>query len=1008
MDTALQVDWDVSAESLHLLAREPIQQRNPAVVADAQGNIVVVWQDSRLGADGIYAQRLDLQGQRMWPRDVAVSESMRAGKLSAANPAIAAGADGWLWVVWEETRDMDSADVYAQCLDVHGNHRWPAPQRVSATAAQVPRSGPGMAWLSGGPLVAWIEGESVYAQRLNTSTGKPLWTNDVEVSNQARSAANVRVATGNDGNAWVAWARVDWAVAKQIYGATDFWAQRIAPSGALLWAAPKTINANPIDLTNARAPALAVDAAATTGDAVFAWLGLSQAVPTNAQGGIFAQRLNDGGMASWMTDTLASGDTPTETQRSLPVVAHGGGLVRVFWMEPGPAQWQVLGQSLGVSGMPLFAPPLRVSQTTLPASLVSPTLALAQLGNGANMLAWSGMVSSSVGITSTKNQHSVFALHTGSGLTGTWNHEVRVAWADTAYFFTGTVTSMAIDEVTETVRSAMLGTKMRLNGGDVRFYLSNDGGANWVVATPGVMTVFTTTGSDLRWRAELSANDDDTQTPVVETLQIEYETSASLPAQADAYEQDDACATARMLASAGQAQQHNFHRNADADWVQVAVRAGETYVVEAAASGNNANLTMEVQTQCNEVPFVTQANEYSRDARVAWHSTYTGSAFVRVSNQPIGTFGTGTDYELSARSIVAQPQPLVIIVAGGLVPTDTQKANVSAAADRAYRVWVNTGLPKSRIQYLTALGNHDADGNGLNDDVDGQTSAAAVRDAIQIWPRDKGIGAGVPLFVVFVAHGMPQGLWGGGAADVILASDIDFWLRNLERATGADATTLIFDAAFSAGWLPSVDGTGRVVVASAGANQNAYATVAGLRFSDVFWTSMAQNMNVAQAWQASQQALRITALSQTTTINSLAGAAAAHGLVLLPPASPPTIDFVSAVLNSDGDVSVLAQIRDDVRVTSAVVEVFAPNFAEPALIGDGAWPALGVMTATLKAGVGASASSFAATLAATRFPTPGCYRLLVQATDGSGYVAIPQAALVCVTHRVYLPVAMKK
>jgi len=37
----------------------------------------------------------------------------------------------------------------------------------------------------------------------------------------------------------------------------------------------------------------------------------------------------------------------------------------------------------------------------------------------------------------------------------------------------------------------------------VTYWLSNNGGAKWFIVQPGVMFVFPTSGTDLRWRAEL-------------------------------------------------------------------------------------------------------------------------------------------------------------------------------------------------------------------------------------------------------------------------------------------------------------------------------------------------------------------------------------------------------------------------------------------------------------------------------------------------------------------------
>ena len=59
--------------------------------------------------------------------------------------------------------------------------------------------------------------------------------------------------------------------------------------------------------------------------------------------------------------------------------------------------------------------------------------------------------------------------------------------------------------------------------------MSNNGGQDWAEVANGNTHVFTTTGSDLRWRAELTANDSVTASPVIDDLSITYSTEP-LPA----------------------------------------------------------------------------------------------------------------------------------------------------------------------------------------------------------------------------------------------------------------------------------------------------------------------------------------------------------------------------------------------------------------------------------------------------------------------------------------------
>lgn len=60
------------------------------------------------------------------------------------------------------------------------------------------------------------------------------------------------------------------------------------------------------------------------------------------------------------------------------------------------------------------------------------------------------------------------------------------------------------------------------NYGTIRYFLSNDGGTNWMeVFSGGSLSNFSTEGSDLRWKAELQTSDR-RRTPVVDKIEVYY------------------------------------------------------------------------------------------------------------------------------------------------------------------------------------------------------------------------------------------------------------------------------------------------------------------------------------------------------------------------------------------------------------------------------------------------------------------------------------------------------
>jgi hypothetical protein len=91
---------------------------------DGSGNFIITWEDERNGNADIYAQRYD-------PPGTPVSSNFKVnddpGIASQANPAVALGDSGSFVIIWEDYRDDDSGDIYAQRYDssgvpVYGNY----------------------------------------------------------------------------------------------------------------------------------------------------------------------------------------------------------------------------------------------------------------------------------------------------------------------------------------------------------------------------------------------------------------------------------------------------------------------------------------------------------------------------------------------------------------------------------------------------------------------------------------------------------------------------------------------------------------------------------------------------------------------------------------------------------------------------------------------------------------------------------------------------------------------
>ena len=116
----------------------------------------------------------------------------------------------------------------------------------------------------------------------------------------------------------------------------------------------------------------------------------------------------------------------------------------------------------------------------------------------------------------------------------------------------------------------------------------------------------------------------------------------------DAYEPDDTCQQARAIVVGGAAQSHNFHQQADADWVQFSVITNATYIIEGANPGPNADLAYELYDLCGGPPQTFGNNAFGNGFRFTFDSPFNGRLYLKVMNFNPALFGAGTGYSLTA------------------------------------------------------------------------------------------------------------------------------------------------------------------------------------------------------------------------------------------------------------------------------------------------------------------------------------------------------------------------
>jgi hypothetical protein len=176
----------------------------------------------------------------------------------------------------------------------------------------------------------------------------------------------------------------------------------------------------------------------------------------------------------------------------------------------------------------------------------------------------------------------------------------------------------------------------------------------------------------------------------------------------------------------------------------------------------------------------------------------------------------------------------------------------------AYRVFRDAGLAHDDIYLLHPNPGFDADEDGTPD-VDALSTLAAIEDAITTWAV-AWVGSDTPFYLYLVDHGG----WDRFHADVgveLLSADLNDWLDTLERDAGADRINVIIEACHSGsfiGYPGSLSKDGRVIITSTSDKCRAFVdgSGGGAAFSNVFLSQMGASVNLKEAFEAGEEAVK--------------------------------------------------------------------------------------------------------------------------------------------------------
>ena len=192
---AIAVEWSI--------------QSSPLLATDGSGGALLVWDDGRAGASGLYGQRVNSAGVAQW---TANGVAIVTGNGGQDSQQIASDGNGGVFVVWRAWPGANY-DIYAQRINSAGVVQWATDGVVVSDAAGYQDYPTIVSDDSGGAIIAWQDSrngtqwtdEDIYAQRIN-SDGAAQWTaNGIAIGIATGAQYDPLITSDDNGGAIIVW-----------------------------------------------------------------------------------------------------------------------------------------------------------------------------------------------------------------------------------------------------------------------------------------------------------------------------------------------------------------------------------------------------------------------------------------------------------------------------------------------------------------------------------------------------------------------------------------------------------------------------------------------------------------------------------------------------------------------------------------------------------------------------------------------------------------------------------
>jgi len=221
------VAWTLNGVSI---CNQSADQTAPVLAEDGQGGAIITWQDIRNGNRDIYAQRIDSNGFTLWTNNgVVVAQK----NMSQRSPRILNDGSKGAIIVWEDSIN-GASDIYIQKINSNGSLAWNTNGVAVCNSIGVQINTKLCSDGNGGAIVTWQDKRNgndydIYAQKISSS-GIDSWTTGGKpICVRINTQSNPKIETDNAGGAYVIWQDKRGAIDYDIY------CQRINNSGIVLW-----------------------------------------------------------------------------------------------------------------------------------------------------------------------------------------------------------------------------------------------------------------------------------------------------------------------------------------------------------------------------------------------------------------------------------------------------------------------------------------------------------------------------------------------------------------------------------------------------------------------------------------------------------------------------------------------------------------------------------------------------------------------------------------------------